>query len=78
MKYILMILIVLVAIKLFRKPKEVTAQEEQKAVDTIQDPITGTFVSKDSEYKVKYFDKIYYFSTRDSMEKFIAEKKEQQ
>lgn len=78
MKYLILILLVFLAFKLFRKPQEVAAKEEQKAVDTVQDPITGTFVSKDTNYKVKYFDKIYYFSSKDSMQKFIEQKKEEQ
>ena len=76
-KWLIVILMVVAAVKLFRKPEAVKAQNEPKAVDTIQDPVTGTFVSKDTEFKVKYYDKIYYFSSKESMDKFIAEKKGQ-
>jgi YHS domain-containing protein len=78
-KWLLVILLVVAAVKLFRKPEAVKAQEADanKAVDTVQDPITGTFVSKDTEYKVKFYDKIYYFSSQESMNKFIEQKKEQ-
>ena len=79
-KWLLVILLVVGAVKLFRKPEAIKEQEAaaQKAVDTVQDPITGTFVSRDTDYKVKYYDKIYYFSSRSSMEQFIAEKKKEQ
>ena len=76
-KWLLVALMVVAAIKLFRKPEAVKAKEEPKAVDTVQDPITGTFVSKDTEFKVKYYDKVYYFSSQESMDKFVAEKKGQ-
>ncbi|MGE4317325.1 MAG: YHS domain-containing protein [Deferribacterales bacterium] len=74
-KWLLVILLVVGAIKLFRKPEAIKAKEEVNAVDTVQDPVTGTFVSKDTEYKVKYYDKVYYFSSKESMDKFIAEKR---
>ena len=78
-KWLLVILLVVGAVKLFRKPEAIKAQETDanKAVDTVQDPITGTFVGRDTEYKVKYFDKIYYFSSKESMQQFIEQKKEQ-
>jgi len=74
-KWLLVILLVVGAVKLFRKPEAIKAQEEPKAVDTVQDPITGTFVSKDTEFKVNYYDKIYYFSSKEFMNKFIEEKR---
>lgn len=80
MKWLILILLAVAAFKLFRKPEAIKAKESSEganAVDTVQDPITGTFVSKDTEYKVKYFEKVYYFSSKESMDRFIAEKKEQ-
>lgn len=79
MKWIILILLAVAAFKLFRKPEAIKAKESEasNAVDTVQDPVTGTFVSKDTEYKVKYYDKVYYFSSKESMDRFIAEKKEQ-
>jgi YHS domain-containing protein len=63
------------AFKLFRKPVEVESKKEVSAVETVQDPINGVYVGKDTEFKVKYYDKIYYFSSKESMEEFIQQKK---
>lgn len=64
------------AFKLFRKPAGVeSSKTKEVAVETVQDPITGVFVGKDTEFKVKYYDKIYYFSSKESMEEFIEQKK---
>jgi len=64
------------AFKLFRKPEGVeTAKTTETAVETVQDPITGVFVGLDTDFKVKYYDKIYYFSSKESMDEFIKQKK---
>lgn len=67
------------AFKLFRRPEGVEGKKaDESAVDTVQDPITGVFVGKDTDYKVKYYDKIYYFSSKESMDQFIEQKKGEQ
>ncbi|PLX68197.1 MAG: hypothetical protein C0603_07370 [Denitrovibrio sp.] len=66
-----------IVFKLFRKPAGVEGDKTQQvdAVETVQDPINGVFVGKDTEFKVKYYDKIYYFSSKESMDEFIEQKK---
>jgi YHS domain-containing protein len=44
-------------------------------VETVQDPVNGVYVGTDTEFKVKYYDKLYYFSSKESMDEFIAQKK---
>ncbi|WP_303849507.1 hypothetical protein [Seleniivibrio woodruffii] len=75
-KLLLFILIAFVAFKLFRKPEDLkkVREEAAKPLETAVDPITGTYVSKDTEFKVKLYDKVYYFDSKDSMDKFIAQK----
>ena len=65
-----------IVFKLFRKPAGVEGDAKQvDAVETVQDPINGVFVDKDTEFKVKYYDKLYYFSSKESMDEFIEQKK---
>ncbi|WP_022851150.1 YHS domain-containing protein [Limisalsivibrio acetivorans] len=65
-----------VTFKLFKnKPPEVKGKDENSAVELEQDPIDGVYVDKDTEFKVKYHDKVYYFSTKENMDKFIEEKR---
>jgi YHS domain-containing protein len=67
-----------ITVKLFRKPKSVEEKREtelESAVETVQDPVDGTFVGKDTEFKVKYYDKVYYFGSKENMDKFIEDKK---
>ncbi|MCD8552550.1 hypothetical protein [Seleniivibrio sp.] len=74
-KLLLFVLIAFVAFKLFRKPESLKkVREEAQALETAVDPISGTYVSKDTEFKVKLYDKVYYFDSKDSMDKFIAQK----
>jgi len=76
LKLLLAGVLAFLAFKLFRKPAEVeSGKTAETAVETVQDPITGVFVGKDTEYKVKYYDNIYYFSSKESMEQFIEQKK---
>jgi len=65
------------AFRLFKKPvgTDSKPQGDNDAVETVQDPINGVFVGKDTEFKVKYYDKLYYFSSKESMDEFIAQKK---
>lgn len=77
MKLVVAAILGFLAFKLFKKP--VGTDEKPKtdptAVETVQDPINGVYVGTDTEYKVKYYDKLYYFSSKESMDEFIAQKK---
>lgn len=76
-KLLLFVLIAFVAFKLFRKPEDLKKVREEaapKPLETAIDPISGTYVSKDTDFKVKLYDKVYYFDSKDSMDKFIAQK----
>jgi len=76
MKLIVAAILAFLAFKLFKKPKEVDDKpREENAVETVQDPVNGVFVGKDTEFKVKYYDKLYYFSSKETMDEFIAQKK---
>ncbi len=77
MKLALAGVLAFIVFKLFRKPGSVEGDkaEQVDAVETVQDPINGVFVGKDTEFKVKYYDKIYYFSSKESMDEFIEQKK---
>lgn len=76
MKLAVAALLAFLAFKLFRKPAGVESKPtETDAVETVQDPVNGVFVGKDTEFKVKYYDKIYYFSSKETMDQFIEQKK---
>lgn len=77
-KLLLAGILAFLAFRLFRKPVGQDSRPEDKtAVDTVQDPINGVYVGKDTDFKVKYYDKIYYFSSKESMDEFIRQKKEE-
>ncbi|TCK61562.1 hypothetical protein [Seleniivibrio woodruffii] len=76
-KFLIFALIAFVAFKLFRRPEDLKKVREEaapKPLETAVDPISGTYVSKDTDFKVKLYDKIYYFDSKESMDKFIAQK----
>jgi len=76
MKILVAAVLGFLAFKLFRKPAQIEQNKsDETAVETVQDPINGVFVGKDTEFKVKYFDKVYYFSSQESMDEFIEQKK---
>jgi YHS domain-containing protein len=45
---------------------------EPKAVttDMEKDPICSTYVQQETPYKLKYYDKIYYFCSQECLDKF--------
>lgn len=62
---------------LFRNKKSIAKPSEQEeAVELIKDPVCDTFVEKDTEFKVKYYDKLYYFCSDECQQKFISSKKD--
>jgi YHS domain-containing protein len=70
--------LIFITIKLFRKPVENKNDESassSEAVDLVKDPICGTFVEETTDYKVKYYDKLYYFCSQECRDKFIESKK---
>lgn len=78
MKLVVAAILAFLAFKLFKKPVGVESKQKQTdtdAVETVQDPVNGVFVGKDTEFKVKYYDKMYYFSSKETMDEFIAQKK---
>ncbi|PLX70901.1 MAG: hypothetical protein C0602_05210 [Denitrovibrio sp.] len=76
MKIVLAAILGFLAFKLFKKPVGADDNKtETGAVETVQDPVNGVFVGRDTEFKVKYYDKLYYFSSQESMDEFIAQKK---
>ncbi len=74
---LLVVFIVLTVFKKFTKKQELKAKESDKPVDMKQDPICGTFVEEVTDYKVKYYDNIYYFCSDECKQKFIEQKQSQ-
>jgi YHS domain-containing protein len=78
LKFIILALLLFVTYKLFTGKggkKEVKGKTEEEAVELVQDPINGVYVDKETEFKVKFYDTIYYFSSKENMEKFIQDRK---
>jgi YHS domain-containing protein len=48
---------------------------ETGAVDLVKDPVCNTFVEKNSPYKVKYYDRIYFFCSPGCRDTFIEQMK---
>lgn len=67
------------AFSFFRKHKEKIQNkgnsDDTSAVELVKDPICETFVEKDSPYKVKYYNRVYYFCSQSCMDSFIQQNK---
>ena len=55
------------------KQNKINLQKETKAVELKEDPVCGSFVEETSKYKVKLYDKVYYFCSEECKNKFIEE-----
>ncbi len=77
LKFLFAALMIYLALALFKKNKVLDNKVEEKdgAVDLVKDPICETFVEKDTAYKVKLYDRIYYFCSEECRQKFIEQKK---
>lgn len=73
------IVLVLTLFKRFSRQENKSEGErkaaEESAVEMKQDPVCGTFVDETTKYKVKYYDKIYYFCSDECKQKFIEQKR---
>ncbi len=70
---LVVIFLVLTIFKKFSKQQE--KNNSNKPVEMIQDPVCGTYVEEITDYKVKYYDKIYYFCSDKCKQSFIEQKK---
>lgn len=52
---------------------EKNKKEEPAAIDMKRDVICGSFVEDTTKYKVRLYDKVYYFCSEECKEKFIKE-----
>jgi YHS domain-containing protein len=84
LKLLLLAVLIFITYKLFTgraaikekdKQSEAKGKTEDESVELVQDPISGLYIDKDTNYKVKYYDKVYYFASQENMDKFISEKK---
>lgn len=79
MKILVPLLVLALVLFFFRKRKnsdEVEDKKElEKAVEMKQDPVCGSYVEESTKYKVKYYDKIFYFCSEECKNKFIEQKK---
>lgn len=48
-------------------------KEELEAIDMKRDVVCGSFVEDTTKYKVRLYDKVYYFCSEECKEKFIKE-----
>ncbi|MGA1862168.1 YHS domain-containing protein [Deferribacter thermophilus] len=79
LKFILTAALIYFTFVLFRK-KKVNDDKKQleEAVDLAKDEICGTYIEVTTPYKVKYYEKIYHFCSKECMDKFIEEKKKRE
>lgn len=47
--------------------------KEEKAVEMKQDVVCGSYVEETTKYKVKLYDKLYYFCSEECKNKFIED-----
>lgn len=79
-KFLMFVVLAYVAYKLFTRSNkaEVESKKQESSnnpVELVKDPSCGTFVEKTTNYKVKYYDNIYYFCSEDCRQKFIEKMK---
>ncbi len=77
LKFLFAAFMIYLTLALFKKNKSVSNGNEKKdeAVDLVKDPVCDTYVEKDTDYKVKLYDRIYYFCSEECRQKFIEQKK---
>lgn len=78
MAKIVILMVCLGVLVLLIKNKFTYGKKEEKAIDTtnmVKDPVCNTYIDENSEYKVKYYEKIYHFCSQECMDKFKEQKK---
>ncbi|AEI15745.1 YHS domain-containing protein [Flexistipes sinusarabici DSM 4947] len=58
--------------KLFGRSKK---EEDDSPVELVKDPVCNTFVEMDTPFKVKYYDRVYYFCSQGCRDSFIEQMK---
>lgn len=82
-KFLVPLLIITLVIVFFRrkktdeKEKLNETKETANAVEMRQDPVCSSYVEETTKYKVKYYDKIFYFCSEECKNKFIEQKKQE-
>jgi len=80
-KFLTFVVLAYLAYKLFtrsNKNSEVESKSSDSSnnpVELVKDPTCGTFVEKTTNFKVKYYNNIYYFCSEDCRQKFIEKMK---
>jgi len=64
-------------IYLCKKEKEKNAIVED-AIELVKDPICNIYVNRNTPYKVKYYDNIYYFCSEKCQNNFIEKMKQKE
>ncbi|MEF3254601.1 MAG: YHS domain-containing protein [Deferribacterales bacterium] len=80
-KFLLFIALAYVAFVLFKRSNKQEVENKtisNEPVELIKDPICGTFVEKNTTYKVKFYDNIYYFCSEECRQKFINNVKDKE
>jgi len=78
LKFVVLGIVLFAVVKLFRGDKKKLEAEnttEEKAKDMVACDKCETFTESDTDFKVKYYDKVYRFCSKDCMDSFIEEKK---
>jgi YHS domain-containing protein len=70
----LIVFIVYAYIKKKKKKNEI----EDKAIELVKDPICNMYVNRNTPYKVKYYDNIYYFCSEKCQIDFIENNKQEE
>jgi len=79
-KFILTAFLIYITFVLFRNSKKLSGKSEQDQntpVELVKDPICETFVEKDTPYKVKLYDNLYFFCSEECRDKFINSNKKE-
>lgn len=60
------------------KKKKKKNEIEDKAIELVKDPICNIYVNRNTPYKVKYYDNIYYFCSEKCQNNFIENQKQKE
>ncbi len=77
LRFLILCAIAFLIYKLFwgsKKKKDRFTLKNEKIGDMVKDPVCGTYVSTNSDIRVRDGEKVYYFCSYECRDKFLKEK----
>jgi YHS domain-containing protein len=75
---ILSLCFIIFFVYVYIKKKKRKSELESNAIELVRDPSCNIYVNPNTPYKVKYYEKVYYFCSEECQSKFIENKKQKE